>query len=147
MSPGEFEVAKMAVTPAIWLMSGVAQRTDAKTARSGLSLPGARDRRTAAAGRRTCGRRVRRCSVDHAGVTQERHIEPSRSARTAGHRAVFIATLAKILSGFAFLLGGAMVWVSELAQRRRARRAEQAVRLLEAQVQELKARLDLAPRP
>ena len=41
----------------------------------------------------------------------------------------------------AFLAGGVTVWVSELAQRRRARRAEQTVRLLEAQVQELKARL------
>jgi putative membrane protein len=47
----------------------------------------------------------------------------------------------------AFLLGGALVWLSELAQRRRARRAEQAVRLLEAQVQELKARLPQAPLP
>jgi lipopolysaccharide assembly protein A len=44
----------------------------------------------------------------------------------------------------AFLAGGLLVWISELAQRRRARRAEQTVRLLEAQVQELKARL---PRP
>lgn len=41
----------------------------------------------------------------------------------------------------AFLLGGAVVWVNELGQRRRARRAEDAVRQLEAQVQELKARL------
>lgn len=41
----------------------------------------------------------------------------------------------------AFLAGGSIVWLSELAQRRRARHAEQAVRLLEAQVQELKARL------
>jgi lipopolysaccharide assembly protein A len=41
----------------------------------------------------------------------------------------------------AFLAGGLLVWVSELVQRRRARRAEQTVRLLEAQVQELKARL------
>ncbi len=47
----------------------------------------------------------------------------------------------------AFLAGGPMVWVSELAQRRRARHAEQAVRLLEAQVQELKARLPQAPPP
>ncbi|HEY2618589.1 MAG TPA: lipopolysaccharide assembly protein LapA domain-containing protein [Acetobacteraceae bacterium] len=52
-----------------------------------------------------------------------------------------------ILGGMAiaFLLGGALVWLSELAQRRRARRAEHAVRLLEAQVQELKARLPQAP--
>jgi putative membrane protein len=47
----------------------------------------------------------------------------------------------------AFMLGGAVVWLSELAQRRRARRAELAVRLLEAQVQELKARLPQAPPP
>ena len=52
-----------------------------------------------------------------------------------------------ILSGMAiaFLAGAALVWLSELAQRRRARRAEQAVRLLEAQVQELKARVGQAP--
>ena len=41
----------------------------------------------------------------------------------------------------AFLAGGFLVWLSELAQRRRARQAEQTVRLLEAQVQDLKARL------
>jgi lipopolysaccharide assembly protein A len=48
-----------------------------------------------------------------------------------------------VLGGMAiaFLAGGAIVWISELGQRRRARQAEQAVRLLEAQVQELKARL------
>ena len=45
----------------------------------------------------------------------------------------------------AFLLGALLVWVSELGQRRRARRAEHTVRLLEEQVQELKARL--APKP
>jgi lipopolysaccharide assembly protein A len=43
--------------------------------------------------------------------------------------------------GLAFLLGGVLVWLSELAQRRRAREAERTVRLLEAQVQDLKARL------
>ena len=46
-----------------------------------------------------------------------------------------------------FLAGGVTVLVSELAQRRRARRAEQTVRLLEAQVQELKARLPQSPSP
>ena len=48
-----------------------------------------------------------------------------------------------VLGGMAvaFLAGGLLVWMSALAQRRRARRAEQTVRLLEAQVQELKARL------
>ena len=43
--------------------------------------------------------------------------------------------------GLAFLVGGLVVWMSALTQRRRARRAEQAVRLLESQVQDLKARL------
>jgi lipopolysaccharide assembly protein A len=49
----------------------------------------------------------------------------------------------------AFLVGGFIVWMAELGQRRRARRAEHAVRLLEAQVLELKARLpaiDALPR-
>lgn len=41
----------------------------------------------------------------------------------------------------AFLAGAFVVWVSELGQRRRARRAEQAVRLLEEQVRGLKATL------
>ena len=50
-------------------------------------------------------------------------------------------------SAIAFLAGGAIVWLSELAQRRRARQAEHAVRLLEAQVQDLKARLPQAPPP
>lgn len=48
-----------------------------------------------------------------------------------------------ILGGMAvgFLVGGLLVWVSELGQRRRAKRAEQAVRLLESRLQELQARL------
>ena len=48
-----------------------------------------------------------------------------------------------VLGGMAiaFLIGGLLVWGTELAQRRRARRAEYTVRLLEVQVQELKARL------
>lgn len=54
-----------------------------------------------------------------------------------------------ILSGMAiaFLVGGALVWMSALAQRRRARQAEQAVRLLEEQVRDLKARLPQLPPP
>lgn len=54
-----------------------------------------------------------------------------------------------VLGGMAvaFLAGGMLVWVAELAQRRRARHAEQTVRLLEAQVQELKARLPQLPLP
>ena len=48
-----------------------------------------------------------------------------------------------ILAGMAiaFLIGGLLVWISALGQRRRARRAEMTVRLLEAQVQELKAQV------
>jgi len=46
-----------------------------------------------------------------------------------------------IAAAVALVFGAAMVWISELGQRRRARRAEAAVRLLEEQVQELKARL------
>jgi putative membrane protein len=45
-----------------------------------------------------------------------------------------------IAMAFAFLLGAMVVWVSELSQRRRARRAERSVRLLEAQIEALKAR-------
>ncbi|PPQ34452.1 lipopolysaccharide assembly protein LapA domain-containing protein [Rhodopila globiformis] len=39
----------------------------------------------------------------------------------------------------AFLLGALVVWFSSLAQRRRARRAERMVRILQAQVESLKA--------
>jgi lipopolysaccharide assembly protein A len=54
-----------------------------------------------------------------------------------------------VLGGMAvaFFAGGAIVWLSELSQRRRARQAEHSVRLLEAQVQELKARLPQAQLP
>ncbi len=44
----------------------------------------------------------------------------------------------------AFVLGALFVWIDELRQRRRARRAEYTVRLLEEQVQALKAQ---QPRP
>ncbi len=44
-------------------------------------------------------------------------------------------------AALAFLAGGLLVWVSVLTQRRRARRAEDTVRLLEDQVRDLKARL------
>ncbi len=46
-----------------------------------------------------------------------------------------------IAAGIAFLFGALLVWITELNQRRRARRAEAMVRLLEEQVRELKARL------
>ncbi|HEY2132451.1 MAG TPA: lipopolysaccharide assembly protein LapA domain-containing protein [Acetobacteraceae bacterium] len=47
-----------------------------------------------------------------------------------------------VLSGMAiaFALGALELWFSAMAARRKARRAEYRVRLLEAQVQELKAR-------
>jgi uncharacterized integral membrane protein len=52
-----------------------------------------------------------------------------------------------VAMGGAFLLGALILWVEALAARRRARRAEYAQRLLEAQVQELKARLTGPPLP
>lgn len=54
-----------------------------------------------------------------------------------------LAILAAMAIGF--VVGGFLVWLSVLAQRARARRAEQAVRLLEAEVQSLKARLPSLP--
>jgi uncharacterized integral membrane protein len=54
-----------------------------------------------------------------------------------------IAVLAAM--ALAFFLGALVLWMSALAARRRARRAEHAVRLLEAQVAELKARVTPAP--
>ncbi len=45
----------------------------------------------------------------------------------------------------AFIIGAALLWLSALAARHRARRAERQVQVLEAQVAELKARL--APPP
>jgi lipopolysaccharide assembly protein A len=44
----------------------------------------------------------------------------------------------------AFLLGALVMWVAELGQRRRARRAERTVQLLEAKIQELTALTDKA---
>ena len=44
-----------------------------------------------------------------------------------------------VAAAIAFLFGALFIWVGELGQRRRARRAEQHVRLLEEQVRELKA--------
>jgi uncharacterized integral membrane protein len=46
--------------------------------------------------------------------------------------------------GVAFFLGAIVVWLAELGQRRRARRAERTVRLLQAKVEELEAR---GPKP
>jgi putative membrane protein len=48
-----------------------------------------------------------------------------------------------VAMAIAFVLGALVVWMSELAQRRRARRAERTVRLLEAQIEALQARVAL----
>ena len=45
-----------------------------------------------------------------------------------------------VAMGAAFLLGAVLLWIDAMAARRRARRAEYAQRLLEAEVQGLKAR-------
>jgi uncharacterized integral membrane protein len=50
-----------------------------------------------------------------------------------------VAILAAMALGF--FLGGLRLWVTALRHRRAARRAEEAVRLLEAKHQELKSRL------
>jgi len=47
----------------------------------------------------------------------------------------------------AFLLGALVLWMRALSARARARRAERHVRMLEAQVAELKARLAPPPPP
>ena len=55
-----------------------------------------------------------------------------------------------VAMAIAFLLGALVVWMSELSQRRRARRAERTVRLLEAQIEALQARAAAShrcPRP
>jgi uncharacterized integral membrane protein len=49
--------------------------------------------------------------------------------------------------GVAFFLGALLLWMSALAARHRARRAEYRVKLLEAQVADLKARKPVAPGP
>jgi putative membrane protein len=46
-----------------------------------------------------------------------------------------------VAMAIAFLLGALVVWMSELSQRRRARRAERTVRLLEAQIEALQSRV------
>ncbi len=46
-----------------------------------------------------------------------------------------------VAMAIAFVLGALMVWFAELAQRQRARKAERTVRLLEAQIEDLRARI------
>jgi uncharacterized integral membrane protein len=45
----------------------------------------------------------------------------------------------------AFLLGALMLWAAGLGAGRRARKAEYAARVMDAQLQEMKARLDARP--
>jgi uncharacterized integral membrane protein len=52
-----------------------------------------------------------------------------------------LAVLVMVVAVVFFLIGGLTVWFAELRQRRRARRAEQAVRGLETQVTDLKLQL------
>jgi len=52
-----------------------------------------------------------------------------------------------ICAAIGFLLGALLVWFTTFAPRLRARRAETRVRLLEAQVQELQARIAVTPAP
>ena len=52
-------------------------------------------------------------------------------------------SIALMLSAaFAFVLGAVLLWFSVVGSRLRARRAEHAIRLLEAQVRDLKAKLE-----
>ena len=46
-----------------------------------------------------------------------------------------------VAMGVAFMAGALLMWVCDLGQRRRARRAEQALKLLEEQVKGLQANL------
>lgn len=55
-----------------------------------------------------------------------------------------VGVIALISAAVFFLLGALIVWFSELAQRRRARRAEQQVRALESQIAELHGQLTQA---
>lgn len=50
-----------------------------------------------------------------------------------------------VAMAIAFLLGALVVWMSELSQRRRARRAERQVRMLEAQIESMNARAVTLP--
>src|SRR5580704_4637427 len=47
-----------------------------------------------------------RSAVDHAGVAQQRQIEPAGAPRTSGDRAIFVATLAQIVAGIGFVFAG-----------------------------------------
>jgi uncharacterized integral membrane protein len=60
---------------------------------------------------------------------------------------VHLSVAILVAMAVAFLCGGLLVWFSVLAQRTRARRAERSVRMLEAQIDALKARPTLSLPP
>jgi putative membrane protein len=51
---------------------------------------------------------------------------------------VHLSVAILVAMAIAFFLGAVVVWVSELSQRRRARRAERTITLLEAQIESLR---------
>ena len=59
---------------------------------------------------------------------------------TGLHLAAPLSLVVLVAAAVAFLAGALLVWVNELGQRRRARRAEASVRKLEEEVQMLRAR-------
>ncbi len=60
---------------------------------------------------------------------------------------VHLSVAILVAMAVAFVFGGILVWFSALAQRRRASRAERTVRILEAQIAEMKARPAMALPP
>jgi uncharacterized integral membrane protein len=58
-----------------------------------------------------------------------------------------LSVVVLIAMALAFLCGAFLLWVSAVGARRRARRAERSVRMLEEQVDELKSRLVRASTP
>lgn len=60
---------------------------------------------------------------------------------------VHLSVAILVAMAVAFVFGGLLVWFSALSQRRRASRAERMVRMLEAQIAELKGRPSLVLPP
>jgi uncharacterized integral membrane protein len=57
---------------------------------------------------------------------------------------VHLSVAILVAMAVAFLIGGFLMWLATLAQRSRARRAERTVRLLEAQIEQLRTRPTLS---
>lgn len=60
---------------------------------------------------------------------------------------VHLSVAILIAMAVAFLVGAFVVWLSELSQRRRARRAERSVRTLQAQIEALQAHTPMSLPP